>query len=38
MPEYLYHYTAVDTLELILKNKTIRFNPLTKMDDNLEKW
>ena len=38
MVEYLYHYTTVDTLELILKNKTIRFNPLTKMDDNLEQW
>lgn len=38
MVEYLYHYTTVDTLELILKNKTIRFNPLTNMDDNLEQW
>ena len=38
MPEYLYHYTSVDVLELILKNKTIRFNPLTKMDDPLEQW
>ncbi len=38
MCKYLYHYTTVDTLELILKHKTIRFNPLTKMDDNLEQW
>ena len=38
MSEYLYHYTTVDTLELILKNRTIRFNPLTKMDDYLEQW
>ena len=37
-PECLYHYTSVDTLELILRNKTIRFNPLTKMDDPLEQW
>lgn len=26
VPEYLYHYTNLDTLALILKNKTIRFN------------
>ena len=32
-PKYLYHYTSVDTLELILKNRTIRFNTLDKMDD-----
>lgn len=31
--EYLYHYTSVDSLALILKNKTIRLNPLDKMDD-----
>lgn len=31
--EYLYHYTNVDTLALILKNHTIRFNSLDKMDD-----
>lgn len=37
-PEYLYHYTSVDTLELILTNKTIRFNSLEKMDDKLEQW
>lgn len=35
MPDvkYLYHYTSVDSLALILKNKTIRLNPLDKMDD-----
>ncbi|OPX46621.1 DUF2971 domain-containing protein [Clostridium thermobutyricum] len=32
-PEYLYHYTNIDTLALILKNKTIRFNSLSNMDD-----
>ena len=31
--EYLYHYTSVDSLALILKNKTIRLNTLDKMDD-----
>lgn len=29
----LYHYTTIDTLALILKNKTIRFNRLDKVDD-----
>lgn len=33
VPEYLYHYTSVDKLALILKNKTIRLNSLDKMDD-----
>ena len=31
--EYLYHYTSIDSLALILKNQTIRLNPLDKMDD-----
>lgn len=31
--EYLYHYTSIESLALILKNKTIRLNPLDKMDD-----
>lgn len=30
---YLYHYTSVENLALILKNRTIRLNPLDKMDD-----
>lgn len=30
---YLYHYTNIDSLALILKNKTIRLNSLDKMDD-----
>lgn len=33
IPEYLYHYTSLDKLALILKNKTIRLNSLDKMDD-----
>lgn len=33
IPQYLYHYTSLDKLALIFKNKTIRLNPLTKMDD-----
>lgn len=32
-PEYLYHYTSLDKLALILKNRTIRLNSLDKMDD-----
>lgn len=32
-PERLYHYTTVESLALILKNKTLRLNPLNKMDD-----
>ena len=31
--EYLYHYTNIESLALILKNKTIRFNSLDNMDD-----
>lgn len=36
LPEYLYYYTDVDTLALILKNHTIRLNSLDKMDDKQE--
>lgn len=32
-PKYLYHYTNLESLALILKNKTIRFSPLNKLDD-----
>jgi len=32
----LYHYTNIETLALILKNKTIRLNSLDKMDDLME--
>lgn len=31
--EFLYHYTSIDILALILKNHTIRLNPLNKLDD-----
>ncbi|KMZ55516.1 DUF2971 domain-containing protein [Dorea sp. D27] len=34
---YLYHYTNIETLALILRNHTIRFNSLDKMDDLQEK-
>lgn len=36
IPEYLYHYTTVDTLAMILKTKKIRLNPLNTMDDLTE--
>lgn len=35
--EYLYHYTSIETLALILKTYTFRFNSLDKMDDLQEK-
>lgn len=35
-PEKLSHYTSVATLALILKNKTIRFNRLDKVNDPKE--
>ena len=31
--EYLYHYTNLASLALILKNRTVRFNSLINMDD-----
>lgn len=34
--DYLYHYTSLDTLALILKNHTIRLRPLHTMDDKQE--
>lgn len=33
MPDYLYHYTNLNSFELILKNRTIRLNSLKNMDD-----
>ena len=36
VPSYLYHYTSVDVLALILKNHTIRLHPLSSMDDPQE--
>lgn len=35
--EYLYHYTNIESLALILANHTIRFNSLEYMDDLQEK-
>ena len=32
-PEMLYHYTGLEELAMILKNRTIRLHPLDKMDD-----
>lgn len=32
-PKYLYHYTTIETLALILKYKSIRFNSLANVDD-----
>jgi hypothetical protein len=32
-PEFLYHYTSINTLGHILKNKNIRFNNLCTLDD-----
>lgn len=29
----IYHYTSIETLALIIKNKTIRFNRLDFVDD-----
>ena len=34
--EYLYHYTSLDTLALILHNRTICFNNLLYVDDSEE--
>lgn len=33
MDEYLYHYTSIENLLLILKNKTLAFNSLQNVDD-----
>ena len=33
IPPYLYHYTSIETLIYILKNRTIRFNSLSQVDD-----
>lgn len=36
IPEYLYHYTDLKTLKLILMNKTLRLTSLKHMDDSTE--
>lgn len=35
-PEFLYHYTSIEALASILKNRTIRFNKLNRVDDVTE--
>lgn len=35
-PEFLYHYTNIESLALILKNRNFRFSPLTALDDTEE--
>lgn len=35
-PDRLYHYTNLETLALILENKTVRFTPLNNLDDPQE--
>ena len=35
-PAVLYHYTSLDTLAMILHNRTIRFSRLDKVDDPQE--
>ncbi len=36
MPEKIFHYCTIDTLEKILANKTIRFSRFDRMDDQTE--
>lgn len=36
--EYLYQYTSLDTLAIILKEKNIKFSKLSFLDDPLEKY
>lgn len=36
MPDVLYHYTSLESLALILKNRTIRFSRLDVLDDPQE--
>jgi len=33
LPDFLYHYTSIESLALILKNRTILFNNLKDLDD-----
>ena len=35
--DFLYHYTNIETLALILSNHTFRFRSLDQMDDLQEK-
>lgn len=33
MTEFLYHYTTISNLALILKNRTLRLNSLNRVED-----
>lgn len=35
-PEFLYHYTSIESLAIILSSKKIRFNSLSNVDDIIE--
>ena len=35
-PKYLFHYTNIETLAYILKNKAMKFNSLLNVDDLME--
>jgi len=35
-PDYLYHYTSIESLAMILSTKKIRFNSLVHVDDLVE--
>jgi len=36
LPKYIYHYTTIETLALILKSSEIRFNSIGNLDDTTE--
>lgn len=36
IPEFLYHYTSIESLAMILSTKKIRFNSLSNVDDPIE--
>lgn len=33
IPPYLYHYTTVESLAMILKNRNVKLNALSSLDD-----
>jgi len=35
-PDFLYHYTSIESLAMILSTRKIRFNSLTELDDLIE--
>src|ERR1035437_2087423 len=36
IPEFLYHYTSIESLAMILSTKKIKFNSLINVDDLIE--